>query len=148
MLGPLVLAVLVSFAHTGLIASLDRQQPAAVQQPASPGGQPVPEETWPPPGVSRPGAGTTAPKVNKRTYPNYTADAMRAKVQGSIILDVVVEPDGTVSKVRVVTSLDKEYGLDDEAVRTVKKWRFEPGKRDGVAVPVLVDVEMTFSMRN
>ena len=41
-------------------------------------------------------------------------------------------------------SLDKEHGLDDEAVQTLKKWRFTPGKKNDLAVPVVVEVEMSF----
>ncbi len=73
--------------------------------------------------------------------------AREAKIQGVIGMEVVVETDGTVGEVRVTRSLDKMLGLDDEAVRTVKKWRFEPAKKDGVAVPVVVEIEMTFTLR-
>jgi TonB family protein len=51
-----------------------------------------------------------------------------------------------VSDVRVVRSLDALYGLDDAAVRAVTQWTFEPGKKDGVVVPVLVTIDSTFSM--
>lgn len=43
-------------------------------------------------------------------------------------------------------SLDKKYGMDEEAVKTLKQWRFAPGTKDGVAVPVVVEVEMTFTV--
>ena len=77
---------------------------------------------------------------------NYTPDAMRAKVQGGVALEAVVRADGTVGEVRVVRSLDKRYGLDDEAVKALKQWQFTPGQKDGSAVPVLVAVEMTFTI--
>ena len=73
---------------------------------------------------------------------------MRAKIQGVIEVEAVVQTDGTVGMVRVVRSLDKEHGLDDQAVRAVKQWRFRPGKRGGVAVPVLVSIELTFALRD
>ena len=44
-------------------------------------------------------------------------------------------------------SLDAEFGLDDEAVKTVKKWEFTPGKKDGEVVPMLIEVEMSFTLR-
>jgi protein TonB len=62
-------------------------------------------------------------------------------------MEAVVQTDGTVAEVRVVRSLDKKFGLDEEAVKTLKQWRFEPGKKGGVAVPVLIEVEMTFTVR-
>ncbi len=56
-------------------------------------------------------------------------------------------PDGKVGAVRVIKSLDNTYGLDEEAVKALKKWRFRPGTRLGKPVPVLIVVEMTFSLR-
>ena len=47
----------------------------------------------------------------------------------------------------MIGSLDWELGLDDEAVSTVKKWRFAPGSKDGIAVPVLVEIEMHFTVK-
>jgi TonB family protein len=55
-----------------------------------------------------------------------------------------VRADGTVGEVCVVRSLDRRYGLDDEAVKALKQWQFTPCQKDGVAVPVVVEVEMTF----
>ena len=72
---------------------------------------------------------------------------MRAKIQGNVQLEAVVQTDGTIGEVRVTRSLDREFGMDDEAVTCLKKWLFTPGVKDGVAVPVLVEVEMTFALR-
>jgi TonB family protein len=47
-----------------------------------------------------------------------------------------------------VQSLDTRYGLDEAAVRAASQWRFEPGRRDGKPVPVLITVEMTFALRD
>jgi protein TonB len=79
--------------------------------------------------------------------PQYTADAMRAKIQGTVWLEAVVMPDGSVGNVQITRSLDPTFGLDQEAIRTVKKWRFIPGTRQGQPVPVLVEIEMTFTLR-
>ncbi len=106
-----------------------------------------PEQPWPPPGVYRANGEVSSPKVTKQVPPNYSAAAMKAKVEGSVLMEAVVLTDGTVGDVRVVQSLDKEHGLDDVAVETVKKWRFIPGKKDGVPVPVVVEVRMAFSLR-
>lgn len=54
---------------------------------------------------------------------------------------------GDVGDVEVTRSLDKEYGLDEEAVKAARQWKFEPGTKDGRAVPVQVTVEMTFALR-
>jgi TonB family protein len=46
-----------------------------------------------------------------------------------------------------VRSLDSSFGLDQEAVRAAKKWQFVPGKRLGQPVPVMVTIELTFTLR-
>lgn len=98
-------------------------------------------------GVYRPGNGVTLPVVLREIKPQYTADAMRAKVQGTVLLECVVLPDGTVGPVEVVRSLDSSFGLDQEAVKAAKQWRFRPGTRFGEPVPVLVTIELTFTLR-
>lgn len=98
-------------------------------------------------GVFRPGNGVTLPVVLREIKPQYTADAMRAKVQGTVLLECVVLPDGTVGPVEVVRSLDSSFGLDQEAVKAAKQWRFRPGTRFGEPVPVLVTIELTFTLR-
>lgn len=89
----------------------------------------------------------TAPRVVKEVKPHYTPAAMEAGIQGVVVLDVVVQKDGTVGDVNITRSLDTVHGLDEEAVRAVKQWRFRPGRKDGEAVAVLVEIELTFTLR-
>lgn len=98
-------------------------------------------------GAYRPGNGVDLPRVLREVRPNYTADAMRAKVQGTVLIEAVVLPDGTVGEIQVVRSLDTVFGLDQEAIKAAKQWRFAPGTRFGQAVPVLVTIELTFTLR-
>jgi protein TonB len=77
----------------------------------------------------------------------YTDAALRAKVQGNVLLDVVINTDGSVGDVKVSRSLDSRFGLDEEAIKAAKQWRFAPGMRMGMPVRVLVTLEMTFSLR-
>lgn len=98
-------------------------------------------------GAYRPGNGVTLPQVLFEKRPNYTADAMRAKVQGTVLLECVVLPDGTVGQVDVVRSLDSTFGLDQEAIKAAKQWRFRPGMRFGEPVSVIVSIELTFTLR-
>ncbi len=116
-----------------------------VQQP--PAGQSADSTSSPIPGVERPGQGVSAPVLLHETKPNYTPEAMRARIQGLIAMECVVEPDGSVGPVRVTRSLDAIYGLDEQAIRTLKQWRFRPGTKDGVPVRVLVKVEMSYTLR-
>src|SRR3954471_14331935 len=143
MLTALVLAGLV--AHNTVAASNAPTQHRPLHQAGA--SDPVkPEQPWPPAGVFRPGGDVAEPKLTRETKPSYSAEAVRAKVEGSVFMEAVVLTDGTVGEVRVVRSLDKKHGLDDVAVKTVKEWQFSPGKKDGIAVPVVIDVQMSFSL--
>ena len=95
--------------------------------------------------VYKPGDGVTAPVIVKQVKPQYTADAMRAKIQGTVTVECVVETNGKVGDVKVIKSLDP--GLDQEAVKAVKQWTFKPGKKDGKAVRVRIELELTFTLR-
>ena len=98
-------------------------------------------------GVYRPGSGIELPRLLREVKPQYTAEAMRAKIQGTVLLECVVQSDGTIGKVDVVRSLDPTFGLDQEAMKAVRLWRFAPGTRQGQPVAVLVTVELTFTLR-
>jgi TonB family protein len=98
-------------------------------------------------GVYQPGNGVSFPIKLKEVRPQYTSDAMRAKVQGTVLLQCVVKPDGTVGNVEVIRSLDPHFGLDDEAVKAAKQWLFRPGMRMGEPVSVLITIELTFTLR-
>jgi TonB family protein len=98
-------------------------------------------------GEYRPGNGVTIPQLVREVKPSYTADAMRAKVQGTVWLECVVMPDGSVGRVQVIRSLDSTFGLDQEAIKAAKQWRFRPGMRMGEPVPVLITIELAFTLR-
>lgn len=98
-------------------------------------------------GVYREGNGVTSPTILREVKPNYTGEAMRARIQGLVKMEAIVLPDGSVGDVRVTRSLDQQFGLDKEAVKTVKQWRFRPGMRLGQPVPVLIEIEMSFTLR-
>ena len=56
-------------------------------------------------------------------------------------------PDGSVGEVKVTRSLDPIFGLDQEAIKAAKMWRFRPGMRQGEPVPVIITIELTFTLR-
>lgn len=93
------------------------------------------------------GNGVLAPRLIHEVKPGYTSDAMRARIQGTVRLQAIVSPEGSVSAARVIRSLDAVFGLDQEALKTVRQWRFAPGTLAGRAVPVLIEVELTFTLR-
>lgn len=94
-----------------------------------------------------PGDGVSLPVVVTQVKAEYTAAAMKARIEGTVVLESVVLEDGTVGDVRVQRSLDTEHGLDEQAVATMKLWRFKPGQRDGKPVAVRIYVEMRFTLR-
>src|SRR5207244_4258057 len=95
-------------------------------------------------GAYRPGGGVTAPRAIYQPEPEYSDEARKAKFQGSVVLWLVVGPDGHPREVKVVRSLG--MGLDEKALETVRTWRFEPGRKDGLPVAVQVHVEVIFHL--
>jgi TonB family protein len=98
-------------------------------------------------GAYRPGSGITTPRVLREVKPAYTAEAMRAKVQGTVWVECIVMPDGNVGDAKVTRSLDSVFGLDQEALKAARQWRFVPGMRQGEPVPVIITIELTFTLR-
>ena len=79
------------------------------------------------PTVHRPGEGVKLPKLVHEVKPDYTREAMEAGIQGRLSLQAVVLESGLVGDVDVIDSLDTVYGLDDQAVKAIRQWQFEPG---------------------
>ena len=98
-------------------------------------------------GAYRPGNGVEMPTLVRDVKPKYTAGAMRAKIQGVVVLECIVRSDGTVGDVQVTRSLDRTFGLDEEAVKAARQWQFSPGTRLGQSVAVIVSIELSFSLR-
>ncbi len=97
--------------------------------------------------VKQGSAGLADPTVVREVRPLYTAEAMRARVQGTAVVECIVLPDGTVGEAQVVRSLDPTFGLDREALTAARKWLFQPGRVNGQAVAVLVRIELAFALR-
>ncbi|MYA79632.1 MAG: M56 family metallopeptidase [Acidobacteriia bacterium] len=94
--------------------------------------------------LERVGNGVSAPRLLNKVEPTYSEEAREAKVQGTAVLEIEVWPDGKAHNIRVVRSLGS--GLDEEAVKAVEQWEFEPGLKDGEPVRVAATVEMNFRM--
>jgi protein TonB len=97
------------------------------------------------------GPGVKDPVVLHEVKPTYTPEAIRAKLQGVVALDVTVMPDGSVNPrtITVIRSLDRQFGLDEQAVAAAKQWKFAPAVNlaTGERVPFRVTIEMTFTLR-
>ena len=96
-------------------------------------------------GPYRPGSGIEPPRLVHEVRPRYTEEARRAAVEGEVVVEIVVRSDGRVGDVRILQRLGA--GLDDRAVDAVRQWRFEPARRLGTPVDVLVEVAVEFKLR-
>lgn len=92
--------------------------------------------------------GVKHPKVVFEKKPSYTAEAKRKRIQGSVEVETVIDKKGKPTEVKILKSLDSEYGLDEEAVEAVRAWRFEPATKDGKPVLTKVTIELTFTLRD
>jgi TonB family protein len=99
-------------------------------------------------GAYRPGDGVSLPTLIREVKPQYTAEAMKAKIEGAVLLECLIGTDGGVADVKVSRSLDPTFGLDDVAVKAAKQWKFRPGMRNGEPVPVIVTIELAFTLKN
>lgn len=86
------------------------------------------------------------PEVISRVGAKYTEEARRAGIQGTVVLAVAIDRTGRPRGVQVERGL--EPGLDEEAVKAVRQWKFRPAEQDGRPVRVNVHVEVTFSLLN
>jgi TonB family protein len=96
-------------------------------------------------GPYQPGSGISAPVLTREVKATYTDEARRRRIEGDVILEIVVRRDGTVGQIRVVRALGA--GLDQRAVDAVRQWRFTPSRRNGDAVDVAVEVAVAFTLR-
>lgn len=124
------------------VVLVDAPEALSVRAPAPP-----PAAPFAPGAVPVCTLGVTLPKLVRERKPFYPAEAMSAKIQGSVVLEAVVLSDGNVGEVRVMRSLDRDTGLDEEAVRAAREWRFEPGTLHGNPVPVIVTLDFSFRLK-
>ena len=86
----------------------------------------------------------TAPRLLSKVEPEYSEEARKVKLQGSVMLRIVVDERGRAESIEVTQGLG--LGLDERAVEAVKKWRFHPGTRAGRPVPTSAIVQVTFRL--
>lgn len=96
------------------------------------------------PGIFHVGDGVSAPRAIYSPDPEFSDEARKAKYQGVVVLNIIVGTDGKVHNPRVVRSLG--MGLDEKAVEGIKTWKFDPSKKDGRAVAVEMNIEVTFNL--
>ena len=92
-------------------------------------------------------SGVAPPIPLYRGIPRYTSEAAQARVQGSVFVECIVQRTGRCTDFRIVRSIEPPFGLDREAIAAAGAWRFKPGTFAGEQVPVLVTIEVSFSIR-
>ncbi len=88
--------------------------------------------------------GGTSPRVIFMPKPKYTEEARASKVTGKVVLSVEVLSDGSVGRISIVRSLG--YGLDENAIMTVRQGRFSPATLEGKPVVANAKIEVSFNI--
>ncbi|MGH9339751.1 MAG: energy transducer TonB [Acidobacteriota bacterium] len=92
------------------------------------------------------GEGIVNPEVIKKTIPSYTDEAIKAKVQGYVVIQAIIRRNGRVTDFKVIRGLG--FGLEEKAIQEIaSNWQFRPGTKDGRPVDVLAMIEVQFSLR-
>ena len=90
------------------------------------------------------GGGVSAPTLLSKFEPEYTDTARAAKVQGTVVLSVVIGPDGLAHDITLIRGVG--FGLDEMAAESVSLWKFAPGRKDGNPVSVTASIEVNFKL--
>lgn len=91
------------------------------------------------------GPGVVSPRPLRQDEPKYSDAARRASVQGTVVLEIVVDEKGRATDIKIISPLG--FGLDEQAEEAVAKWTFVPGTKDGRPVKVLAEVEVSFKLQ-
>ena len=81
----------------------------------------------------------------REVKPNYTEEARLQRLEGEVVLEIVVRRDGSVGDLKIIHGLGG--GLNDRAVQAVRQWRFSPARRLASPVDVIVEVSVEFKLR-
>jgi protein TonB len=98
-----------------------------------------------PPSIVRAGVGVREPKKIADVRPVYPAIAQSARVQGSVILEAVINERGAVERIKVLRSIPL---LDGAAIAAVQAWRYTPTTLNGVPVSVLMTITINFTLHD
>lgn len=121
-----------------VIGGLDGESAPYLFLVLGPAAPPSSEQTSSPP--YRVMDGITAPRRVSTVMPRYTEEAKKERIQGMVIVQTVIEKDGTVSDLKVLKGLP--HGLSEAAVEAIRQWTFEPA-RDEQGRPVTVYYNLT-----
>lgn len=94
--------------------------------------------------IFKAGPGMTSPRAVYAPNPQYTDKARKAKINGTVLLQLTVTSEGEARDVKVTKSLTPD--LDQKAVEAVRSWKFKPATKNGKPITVAINVEATFSL--
>ena len=144
--GPIAFDVAFAFMPGAEPRMVTHGVPAVFGAPASsipPAPPPPPQPGWPPNAV-RVGGNMKVPMKTKHVAPVYPPIAQSANVQGVVILEALLGPDGKVQDARILRSIPL---LDQAALDAVKQWEFTPALLNGSPVPVIMTATMQFTLQ-
>ncbi|MGB4097777.1 MAG: TonB family protein [bacterium] len=93
----------------------------------------------------RVGGDVRAPTILKRVEPKYPEIARRARIQGLVILEAIIDKNGNVRDVKVIKSLNSL--CDEAAVEAAKQWKFEPGTQNDIPIDVIMNLTVQFMLK-
>jgi TonB family protein len=88
--------------------------------------------------------GVTNPRPTYQPMPEYDQDSRKKRVQGTVVLSMIVTKEGGTRRITVERSLSPN--LDAQAIKAVSQWRFSPATKDGEPVAVKMNVEVSFHL--
>lgn len=88
--------------------------------------------------------GVTQPRIIHKVQPKYSKKARKNKIEGTVTLSIIIDPEGKATNFEVKKSLDPD--LDRNAIAAVQQWVFKPATKEGQPVAVYATVEVTFHL--
>lgn len=130
------------------------EEAVAIASALMPGEFPLPDSanpssetpSTPSDGGYRVGNGVSAPRILNKVEPQYTPEAIKARLIGDVGLRVVVDTDGKARDIQLVRALG--LGLDENAIAAVSNWQFQPGIKESQPVKVLAQIQVHFALQN
>ncbi len=129
----------VNIARSDLRIGFDGFRVAAVglseAAQGSPGGSP------PPPAADLDEGGDSPPRLLRRSVPQYPQEAFVKKIEGTVLVEILIDSDGRVARSGIVQSVP---GLDEAALACVRTWTFAPARKGGQAVATIAHIPIAF----
>jgi TonB family protein len=155
-----LLGLTIPTIFTNPALALSQQAPSAASSTESkkPDPQANPKQPLPNPdffGIYHAGDGVTPPKLIFSAEPEFSEKARKKKIAGGCVVSLIVATNGTATDIHVVKSIadtvskkdrDAALSLDQQAIKAVAQYRFEPATYRGTPVPYRLNVEVNFQI--